>query len=65
MAGPSEKIVGTDMTPEMLERARATAHRKPSSKMSTSAKATQSVSGGPDGWADVVISNGVVNLYWF
>ncbi len=61
-------VVGVDMTPEMLEKARA------------SAAAGARVAGGgaanvdfrqgyaeelpvPDGWADVVISNGVMNLF--
>ena len=44
--GPRGQVVGVDMTPEMLAKSRHTAEALPVE----------------DGWADVVISNGVINL---
>ena len=62
MVGPHGQVIGVDMTPPMLERAR------------TSANAIGAVNAAfklgyaedlpvADGWADVVISNGVMNLF--
>jgi arsenite methyltransferase len=62
MVGPDGGVIGVDMTPAMLDRARAAAR----------AGGFQNVDfrdgfaeGLPveDGWADVVISNGVLNLF--
>lgn len=59
--GPNGAVVGIDMTPEMLERAR-------SAKAATGIEQVEFKEGYleeipvEDGWADVVISNGVVNL---
>lgn len=59
--GPDGAVVGIDMTPEMLERAR-------SAKATTGIEQVEFKEGYledipvEDGWADVVISNGVVNL---
>ena len=59
--GPDGAVVGIDMTPEMLERARA-------GKAVTGIEQLEFREGYleeipvEDGWADVVISNGVVNL---
>jgi SAM-dependent methyltransferase len=61
MVGPGGHVIGVDMTPAMLARAR----------QSVAASALQNVEFRdgyaeelpvPDGWADVVISNGVLNL---
>jgi arsenite methyltransferase len=61
MVGPTGSVIGVDMTPAMLARAR----------QSAAASALQNVAFRdgyaeelpvPDGWADVVISNGVLNL---
>jgi SAM-dependent methyltransferase len=61
MVGPDGRVIGVDMTPAMLARAR----------QSAAASALQNVEFRdgyaealpvPDDWADVVISNGVLNL---
>jgi SAM-dependent methyltransferase len=61
MVGPAGHVIGVDMTPAMLARARASA----------AASALQNVEFRdgyaeelpvPDRWADVIISNGVLNL---
>jgi arsenite methyltransferase len=61
MAGPSGRVVGVDMTPEMLERARAAAAEAglPNVEFRRGHAESLPVEGG---WADVVISNGAVNL---
>lgn len=61
MTRPSGKVVGTDMTPEMLERARAAASESGLDNVEFREGHAESLQV-PDGWADVVISNGVVNL---
>jgi arsenite methyltransferase len=61
MTGPSGEVVGIDMTPEMLERARAAAAEAGLENVTFHQGQVESVPV-PDGWADVVISNGVVNL---
>jgi ubiquinone/menaquinone biosynthesis C-methylase UbiE len=61
MAAPSGKVVGTDMTPEMLEKARAAASEAGFGNVEFRQGYAESLPL-PDGWADVVISNGVVNL---
>jgi SAM-dependent methyltransferase len=61
LVGPDGWVIGVDMTPEMIERARANAR--------TAGLANAEFRNGlleelpiDDGWADVVISNGVLNL---
>ncbi len=61
MAGPAGRVIGVDMTPEMLEKATASAAAAGASNV-TFQKGYAEALPVPDGWADVVISNGVVNL---
>lgn len=61
MAGPSGRVVGTDMTPEMLEKARAAASEAGIGNVDFRKGYAESLPV-PDRWADIVISNGVVNL---
>ena len=59
--GPAGAVVGVDMTPAMLEKAR----RGASQTGLTNVEFRQGYGEAlpvPDGWADVVISNGVLNL---
>lgn len=58
-AGPSGRVVGVDMTAEMLTRARAAALAWPTVEIREGYAEALPV---PDAWADVVISNGVLNL---
>ena len=61
MVGPNGQVIGVDMTPAMLEKARRAA-------MQAGVKNIEYRQGHgedlpiPDGWADVIISNGVLNL---
>jgi SAM-dependent methyltransferase len=59
--GPGGRVVGVDMTPEMLEKATATAAELGLDHVEFRAGLAESL---PieDAWADVVISNGVINL---
>lgn len=59
--GPDGKVIGIDMTEEMLRKARATAERFGFSNLEFRAGLAEAV---PldDNWADVVVSNGVINL---
>ncbi len=61
MVGPEGEVVGVDMTPAMLERARAAASEAGRTNVEFREGYGESL---PvhDGWADVVISNGVLNL---
>ena len=61
MVGPSGHVVGVDMTPDMLERARAAAEAAGASNVELRPGYAEELPV-PDGWADVVISNGVLNL---
>jgi SAM-dependent methyltransferase len=61
MTGPSGKVMGTDMTPHMLDRARAAAGEAGLENVEFHRGHAESLPV-PDGWGDVVISNGVVNL---
>jgi SAM-dependent methyltransferase len=61
MTGPSGKVVGIDMTPEMRERARSAASESGLDNVEFKEGHAESLPV-PDGWANVVISNGVVNL---
>jgi arsenite methyltransferase len=59
--GPSGRVVGVDMTEEMLAKARATAASLGVSHIEFR-QGLAEVLPVEDGWADVVISNGVINL---
>jgi len=61
MVGPDGHVVGVDMTPAMLARARRAAEDGGSSNVEFREGFMESLPV-PDGWADVVISNGVLNL---
>jgi SAM-dependent methyltransferase len=62
MAGPRGAVVGVDMTPAMLERARVGAALAGFGNVRFHEGLAESLPVA-DGWADVVISNGVVNLF--
>ena len=59
--GPAGRVVGIDMTEEMLDKSRATARAEGFDNVEFREGL---IEGMPveDGWADVVISNGVINL---
>ena len=61
MVGPGGRVIGVDMTPEMRERARTAAEEANLTNVEfrDGYAETRPV---PDEWADVVISNGVLNL---
>jgi arsenite methyltransferase len=59
--GPGGKVVGVDMLPEMLEKSRASAKRLDLDNVEFREGILEKMPV-PDGWADVVISNGVINL---
>ena len=59
MAGPAGAVVGVDMTVAMLEKARTAADGVDNVEFRQGFGEEIPV---PDGWADVVISNGVLNL---
>jgi SAM-dependent methyltransferase len=59
--GPDGQVVGVDMTPEMLERSRRLAARLGFANVEFREGLIEHLPV-PDGWADVVISNGVINL---
>ena len=61
LVGPSGQVIGVDMTPEMLEKARDAAAGGGLEHVEFREGHAESLPV-PDGWADVVISNGVVNL---
>jgi arsenite methyltransferase len=60
-AGPTGKVIGVDMTEEMLAKSRATAATLGLANVEFREGLAEDL---PidDGWADVVISNGVINL---
>jgi arsenite methyltransferase len=61
MVAPEGRVIGVDMTPAMLEKARRSAYEG----SFTNAEFRQGLAESLpvlDGWADVVISNGVLNL---
>jgi SAM-dependent methyltransferase len=59
--GPSGHVVGVDMTPEMLDKSRATAEQLGCANVEFREGLAEQLPV-EDGWADVVISNGVINL---
>jgi SAM-dependent methyltransferase len=59
--GSEGRVVGVDMTPEMLEKSRATAEALGLSQVEFREGLAEQLPA-EDGWADVVISNGVINL---
>jgi arsenite methyltransferase len=61
LVGPGGHVVGVDMTPEMLDKARETARQLGLEHVEFLSGIAEELPVG-DGWADVVISNGVLNL---
>src|SRR5439155_22148608 len=59
--GPGGQVVGVDMTGEMLAKARQTAGELGLGQVEFREGLAEALPV-PDGWADVVISNGVINL---
>ena len=59
--GPAGHVIGLDMTSAMLEKARAGAASLGYDQLEFREGFTESIPV-PDGWADLIISNGVVNL---
>jgi SAM-dependent methyltransferase len=62
MVGPSGQVVGVDMTPAMVERASASASDMGAANVRFDLAFAEQLPV-PDAWADVVISNGVLNLF--
>ena len=62
MVGDAGHVVGVDMTPAMLERARSSAQQMGAKTVEFRHGFAESLPVA-DGWADVVISNGVMNLF--
>ncbi len=61
MVGPEGRVIGVDMTPIMVEKARAAAAEAGLDNVEFHQSYAEELPV-PDGWADVVISNGVLNL---
>lgn len=61
MVGPEGQVIGVDMTRAMLEKARASARVVGYANVSFREGYGEELPV-PDGWADVVMSNGVLNL---
>jgi arsenite methyltransferase len=61
MVGPSGHVIGVDLTPEMLSKARRNAKEAGINNVEFREGYLESLPV-PDAWADVVISNGVLNL---
>jgi arsenite methyltransferase len=59
--GPAGQVVGVDMTAEMLAKSRATAALLGLTNVEFRGGLAERLPV-PDGWADAVISNGVINL---
>ena len=59
--GPSGRVIGVDMTPAMLEKARGNATRVGLTNVEFREGLTEALPV-PDEFADVIISNGVINL---
>lgn len=61
LVGPRGRVIGIDMTPAMLEKARRSTREAGMDHVEFREGYAESLPV-PDGWADVVISNGVINL---
>ena len=61
MVGPGGKVIGVDMTPEMLSKAKQNAIEAGNTNVEFREGYLESLPV-PDAWADVIISNGVLNL---
>jgi len=61
MVGPDGRVIGVDMTPAMLEKSRQAAEQAGLSNVEFREGYAEDLPV-EDGWADVVISNGVLNL---
>jgi len=61
MVAPGGRVVGIDMTPAMLDRARAATAAANADSVELRQGYAEELPV-PDGWADLVISNGVLNL---
>lgn len=59
--GPEGRVVGIDMLPEMLEKSRGTAQRMGLGHVEFREGILEEIPV-EDGWADAIISNGVINL---
>jgi SAM-dependent methyltransferase len=59
--GPNGRVIGVDMTPEMLDKARRTVDELGLAHVEIREGLAEQLPV-DDGWADVVISNGVINL---
>ena len=62
MVGPEGAVIGVDMTPQMLEKARRGARHAGYTNAEFHHGLAESLPV-QDGWADLVISNGVLNLF--
>jgi arsenite methyltransferase len=62
LVAPDGQVIGVDMTPAMLERARASAREARVDNIDLKSGYAEALPV-PDEWADVVISNGVMNLF--
>ncbi len=60
--GPEGRVIGVDMTPSMLEKARRAAKEARLDKVVEFREGYAEALPIDDGWADLVISNGVLNL---
>jgi arsenite methyltransferase len=61
MTGPTGQVIGVDMTPQMLEKARHSARRAGVSQLEFREGQAEKLPV-PSAWADIAISNGVINL---
>jgi arsenite methyltransferase len=61
MVSPDGEVLGIDMTPAMIEKAKSAAHETGISNVEFRQGYAETLPV-EDGWADVVISNGVLNL---
>jgi SAM-dependent methyltransferase len=62
MVGATGSVIGVDMTPAMVEKARAGAEEAELHNLDFRQGLAESLPV-PDAWADVIISNGVLNLF--
>lgn len=62
MIGPEGRAIGVDMTPAMVEKARYGAEAMGATNVSFREGLAEALPV-DDGWADVIISNGVMNLF--